>query len=195
MTVRPRLAPQDQLTIEEFLAFTAERPRGERWELIEGVAVLNPSPVHMHQVIVGNIVRFLLNEKDRLEAAWLASPGIGTRVPASGNSLPQPDVFVSESDASWEPQTADALVIFEVLSPSNRKADRTWRRKVYASVPNCQHYVTVSLKQDEVQVFDRATGWTERNLTGRTATPDLAALGVSLPLEAIYRFSPIGADA
>ena len=195
MTVRPRLAPQDQLTIEEFLAFTSERPKGERWELIEGVAVLNPSPVHVHQVIVGNIVRALLNEKDRLGAPWLPSPGIGTRVPASSNSLPQPDVFVSGSEASWEPQTADALAIFEVLSPSNRKADRAWRRKVYASVPNCQHYVTVSLKQPEVTVYDRATGWAERTLARRDATVELPALGVSLSLEAIYRYTPIGIEA
>ena len=42
MTAHPKLAPEQQLTIEEFLAFTDTRPEGERWELI---AVLNPSPV------------------------------------------------------------------------------------------------------------------------------------------------------
>jgi hypothetical protein len=45
MTAPPKLAPEQQLTIEEFLAFTDTRPEGERWELIEGVAVLDPSPV------------------------------------------------------------------------------------------------------------------------------------------------------
>ena len=49
MTARTKLAPEDQLTIEEFLAFTDTRPDGERWELIEGVAIMNPSPVEFHQ--------------------------------------------------------------------------------------------------------------------------------------------------
>ena len=43
MTARPKLAPEQQMTIEEFLAFTDTRPEEERWELIEGVPVLNPS--------------------------------------------------------------------------------------------------------------------------------------------------------
>jgi hypothetical protein len=45
MTARPKLAPEQQMTIEEFLAFTDTRPEEERWELIEGVPVLNPSPI------------------------------------------------------------------------------------------------------------------------------------------------------
>ena len=42
MTARPKLAPEQQMTIEEFLAFTDTRPEEERWELIEGVPVWNP---------------------------------------------------------------------------------------------------------------------------------------------------------
>jgi hypothetical protein len=34
MTARPKLAPEQQMTIEEFLAFTDTRPEEERWELI-----------------------------------------------------------------------------------------------------------------------------------------------------------------
>lgn len=88
--------------------------------------------------------------------------------------------------------TADALVIFEVLPGSNRKADREWRRKVYASVSNCRHYVTVSLKRAEVHVFDRATGWLERRIQGLDGMCQLDALGLSLPPADIYRYSSLG---
>lgn len=192
MTARPRLAPKDQLTIEEFLAFTSERPKGERWELIEGVAVLNPSPVDYHQVIVTNTTTLLMNEKMAKGHSWLPFIGTGTRVPASVNSLPQPDVMVIAGPLTGSPVAEDALVIFEVLSPSNTKADQAWRRKVYASVPNCQHYVTVSHKRVEVTVYDRSAEWASRTLSGHAAILELPALGVSLPLEAIYRFTPIG---
>ncbi|MDX2203553.1 MAG: Uma2 family endonuclease [Hyphomicrobiaceae bacterium] len=181
------------MTIEEFLAFTHERPKGERWELIEGAPVLNPSPIDFHQVIVTNIVTHLMTEKITKGHSWLPFIGTGTRVPASKNSLPQPDALLIAGPLTGTPVAEEALVIFEVMSRSNTKADQAWRRKVYASVPNCQYDVTVSLKGAEITAFDRDTGWAERTLSGRDSALDLPALGVTMPLEAVYRYTPIGA--
>ncbi len=191
MTVHAKLAPELQLTVEEFLAFTESRPDGERWELIEGRAVLNPSPADFHQYIVMNIGSYLLKEKQRLGASWMPLLGIGTRVPAAANSLPQPDLMVKADPGRDSPVSDEALVLFEVLSKSNTKADQAWRRKVYASVPNCEHYVTVSTKVAEVVVYDRSTGWKARTVAGITASCDLAAIGVSIPLADAYRWTPL----
>jgi Uma2 family endonuclease len=79
MTAHPKLAPEQQLTTEEFLAFTDTRPDEERWELIEGVAILNPSPVDHHQVVVANIVTDLMAHKQRTGVSWLPMLGVGTR--------------------------------------------------------------------------------------------------------------------
>jgi Uma2 family endonuclease len=187
----PRLPPEQQMTIEEFLAFTATRPDEERWELVEGVPVLNASPTDVHQIVVANITTLLMNEKARLSAEWLPMLGIGTQVPVSPHSLPQPDVFVKAGPVTGKPLTDDALVIFEVLSRSNTKADREWRRRVYSSVSNCQHYVTVSLKSADVSAFDRETNWSERRMKGPEAMLELTALQVTLPLAMIYRWTPI----
>ena len=191
MTARQKLTPEQQLTIEEFLAFTDTRPDGERWELIEGVAIMNPSPVDHHQVIVLNIGTFLMTHKQRTGASWLPLLGVGTRVPISPRSLPQPDVFVKEEPTTGSPVTDDALVLFEVLSRSNTKADQAWRRKVYASVPNCRHYVTVSLKTVEVDAYDRDNGSKKRTLASLTDALALPALGLSIPLADIYRWTPL----
>jgi Uma2 family endonuclease len=195
MNIRAKLAPEQQMTIKEFLAFTAARPDGERWELIEGVAVLNPSPVDYHQSVVANIVTFLMQAKRRTGAGWFPMPGTGTRVPASKNSVPQPDVFVKEQPLTGSAVSDDAIVIFEVLSKSNTKSDQAWRRRVYASVPNCQHYVTVSLKSVEVVCYSRTSGWIEQRLEALAGRLDLAAIGVILPLAEIYRDSPLGGVA
>ncbi len=192
MSARPKFAPQDQMTIEEFLAFTETRPDEERWELIDGVPVLNASPVDFHQIVVTNIVTHLMIEKRRSAAPWLPMIGIGTRVPISPNSLPQPDVFVMAGRPTGLPATEDALVIFEILSRSNTKADQAWRRKVYASVPNCQHYVTVSMKAAEVIVYDRSTGWTSRQTSGHQAVFELPALDLTLSAADVYRYTPLG---
>jgi Uma2 family endonuclease len=185
------LAEADQMTVEEFLAMTAARPDGERWELIEGVAVMNASPTQWHQVIVSNITHCLMSIKIERGAPWTPMIGVGTRVPISRNSLPQPDVYVQESEPRDSAQTDDALVIFEILSRSNSKSDRAWRKRVYASVPNCQHYVTISTKTAEVDRFDRADDWAGVPLKGLEATLDLVAIGAQIALRDIYRWTPI----
>lgn len=186
-----KIAEVEQMTIEEFLAFTGARPDGERWELIEGVAVSNPSPTQWHQIIAGNILSHLIAIKAAAGAPWLPMMGVGTRVPVSPNSLPQPDVYVQAGKALDSSVTDDALVLFEVLSRSNSKADRAWRKRVYSSVPNCQHYVTVSHSSAEVVRHDRAAGWQGETGTGLAATLSLPAIDVTIPLSTIYRWTPI----
>jgi Uma2 family endonuclease len=182
-----KLPTDPQSTIPEFLAFTGTRPDGERWELIEGEAVIYPSPTMWHQVIAADIVRAPGNAADQTNATWTPLPGVGTKVPVSPNSLPQPDVMVIEGPALPEPTTGDALVLFEILSKSNTRADQVWRRKVYASIPNCRHYVTVSSLKVEVVRYDRDANWREAKLQRLTDTLEPLALGASLPLAAIYR--------
>jgi Uma2 family endonuclease len=116
---------------------------------------------------------------------------VGTRVPISESSLPQPDLMVKAEPARDSPISDESLVLFEVLSKSNTKADQAWRRKVYASVPNCQHYVTISMKSLEVVVYDRTIGWKSRTIVDSSSAVELSAIGVSLPLAVIYRWTPL----
>ncbi|MGH2625391.1 MAG: Uma2 family endonuclease, partial [Anaerolineales bacterium] len=99
---------------------------------------------------------------------------------------------VLERPPTDSPVSDEALALFEVLSRSNRRFDRAWRRKAYASVPNCQHYVTVSLKAVEVTAYDRARRWKGRAFRSLVDSVDLAALGVSIPVAEIYRWTPLG---
>ena len=193
--MRPQLKLDEPLTIEEFIEFCEGRPDGERWELIEGIAVLNASPTDFHQMIVGNMLRHLLNWKDAQNARWFAMIGIGTRVPVSTNSLPQPDLLVKENALSGTSLTDDALVLVEVLSRSNTKADQAWRKRVYASVPNCQHYVTVQQPKVAITRFDRDSNWTGSEMKALDQRLELLALGLglSISLADIYRWTPLGA--
>ena len=82
MTSTARRKPPP-LSVDAFRLFVQTRPDEERWELIEGVPVLNPSPIDYHQMIVSNIVAYLIAHKRRTRAAWLPMLGVGTRVPVS----------------------------------------------------------------------------------------------------------------
>lgn len=187
-----KLAGTDQMTIEEFIAFTNARPDGEKWELIDGEPILSPSPTQWHQRIAINIAAALDAAKLASGASWTATLGVGTEVPISPNSLPQPDVYVQEGELLNTHVTDDALVIFEILSKSNTKIDRAWRKRVYASVPNCQHYVTISTKSAEVIRHDRADGWQGETVKGLGADLSLPAIDVRIPLRNIYRWTSIG---
>ena len=187
-----KLAEAEQMTVEEFLAFYDARPKGEKWELIEGIAVMSPTPTEWHQVIAGNIIIMLMAHKTATNARWIPMIGVGTRVPVSPRSLPQPDVFVKQGAPQDASITADALILFEVLSKSNTRSDQLWRKRVYASVPNCQHYVTIATKSAECVRFDRADGWTgAHKVKGLADVLELPAIGASLPLRDIYRWTPI----
>jgi hypothetical protein len=110
-----------------------------------------------------------------------ACAGIPEQLAAAGHHEPGRDSPVSE----------ESLVLFEVLSKSNTKVDQVWRRKVYTSVPNCQHYVTVSAKSFELVVYDRSTEWAARKVINVADTLDLPAIAVSMPLAEIYRWTPL----
>ena len=158
--MRHKLAESEQMTIEEYLDFTSARPDGEKWELIEGIAILQGSATDYHQAITGNISATLRSEKRRLGATWIPLVGVGTKVPISPRSVPEPDVMVKEHPLTGRSWTDDGLVVFEIWSPSNRPTDKRWRLRVYTSVPNCQHYVTVDQDTLAVVRHDRAAGWT-----------------------------------
>lgn len=192
----PTPEPARGLTIDEFLAFTDTRPDNEKWELIEGEPVLSPSPTPWHQIIALNIGSALNAADLTMGATWVASLGVGVRVPASPNSLPEPDVMVFEAPPADGTQRGidDALVIVEVISPSNKRQRMEWKKAAYASIANCQHYITVSQKRVEIVCHSRANNWQPERIKGLDAMLVLPALGasVSIPLAAIYRKTPLG---
>ena len=188
--MRTKLAEQDQMTIEEFLAFTDTRPDDEKWELIEGQPVLNATPTDFHQFIVANLIVELTRIRRATNALWIPCPGVGTRVPVSPRSLPEPDVMVKAQPGTGKSVSDEALVLFEIISPSNTASDQAWRRKVYSSIPNLQHYVTVQQKSVLVTRHDRADEWKPHKLNDIAGTLELQALGGAIPLSVIYRDTP-----
>ena len=187
------------MTVEEFYALTDARPDGEKWELIDGEAVLNASPSNPHQFIIRNVIVALTLEERRIHAPWRAIPGIGALV--SSTSRPEPDVMVMPKDAmSADPakrDTRDAIVLFEIMSPSTKSRDLKWKRTAYASLPALMHYVVIAQDAVDVVVFSRTTSFAEQRFKSLSDMIAFPELGTALPLAEIYRdidFAP-GAPA
>ena len=182
-----RITDHREMTIDEFLAFTDTRPDDESWELIEGEAILNASPTSFHQIIAGNICGLLLNARKAQMGVWQPLLGMSTRVPASPRSLPQPDVMVMEPSVENLKVAENAIVLFEILSKSNRRTDQAWRKRVYASIEKCQHYVVVDQNKPSLVRYDRASKWKAVAYRELNDALELPALGkLALPLAEIY---------
>lgn len=117
-------------------------------------------------------------------AAWNSFHVRGYKIPVNRLAA-----AVSRTSADRQ----DALVIFEVLSRSNTRVDQAWRRKVYASVPNCRHYVTVSAHSVAVVRYDRDSRWAKSaDLTTLDDSLELPALNAALSLAQLYQWTPLG---
>jgi Uma2 family endonuclease len=111
------------LNVKDFLAFYASRPDKERWELIEGVAVMMPQPTLAHNRIALNLAMALILGFRRTRAPLFAYTDSGVRTPGVSNYMPRPDVMVAASSSSYENASQSYRLAAEVLSPSNSKRD------------------------------------------------------------------------
>ncbi|HLH11731.1 MAG TPA: Uma2 family endonuclease [Methylovirgula sp.] len=173
------------MTAEEFFDFTASRPAGEKWELIEGEPVLSPSANDVHQRIIANLVGVLRSLRLDHSANWIAIPGIGVEI--SPSTIPIPDVLVRPAALLDDWKCDDMIVAFEILSPSSADRDLRWKRKAYARLASLEHYVVAAQDAFKIIVYDRQTGFAERCIEGKTAHLELPALGIVLPFAEIYR--------
>jgi len=102
---------------------------GNRYEVIDGVLLVSPSPANRHQRAVRQLLFALhpyCEQHDLGEA--LPSP---SDVELSPKDLVQPDVFVTrEITSSWNDGRNLRLAV-EVLSPSSRHTDREVKRPRY----------------------------------------------------------------
>ncbi len=179
---------QGPMRVEEFYAFTDTRPDEEKWELIDGEPLLNPTPSYLHQKIVRNLLVLLDEAARRSRGGWEVLPGFGVRL--SDTSVPVPDVLIRPDKFIDGRDCDDMIVAFEVLSPSTAKRDLRWKRTAYASLPTLRQYVVVAQDAVDILGFDReagAGGFSERRFTRIDDDLDLPAIGVRARLSEIYR--------
>lgn len=178
-------------TIEAFRAFTDDRPDFEKWELIDGEMVLNPTPTNRHQIIVRNILFELEVARRRTGATWQAIPGIGTRHPDDQHNEPVPDVMIIPQPAEVTNWTFEVLVAFEVLSPFSMRRDMVRKRAFYPTIASLTHYVVLAQDRREATAFARSASFVPRRIAGPDAVIPIEPLGISLPLADLYRDVPI----
>ena len=124
--------PRRPLTVDDLDAMPDD---GHRYELIDGILIVSPSPLVPHQRVVTRLLHLLFSaQPDELEV--FAAP---LDVRFSNDSQVQPDVLVvRRSDADGDRLRSIPLLAVEVLSRSTRLYDLNLKKARYerAGVPS-----------------------------------------------------------
>jgi Uma2 family endonuclease len=180
-----------RLSVELFRRFLEERPHGERWELIDGVAVMMVPPSYAHLQIASNL-QFLLRASLQLHAPERAAfqEGGVNLGPSLQHYDPEPDVVVVDTELMRQSgkRYADRFYLAaEVVSPS----DRTWvetKRELYKLHADCKYILTIQQGRIEVRVDTRTDpGSTEQLLTKLDDLVVLPDFGLRCKVFDLYR--------
>ena len=178
-----------KLTVEEYLAFIASRPEEERWQLIDGVAMMMPPPTRRHQRIASNLARLLNAHFEKVRPDLYAYQEVGLMVPDVADFRPEADMAVLDSSGDGDDTLyADRFyLVAEVLSDSNTDKDIATKSHRYRQHPLNLYFLLFDQKQVHVEVRGRAAGWEPLVLEGLSAALELPEWSFRVALADLYR--------
>jgi Uma2 family endonuclease len=190
MGSRPLVNPA-RMSVELFRAFYSGRPDEERWELIDGAAIMMTPPTLAHQVMAGNLQRLLNEALERHDPTRVALQRAGVNVgPTIQDYDPEPDVVVVDAvlaEQSEERYAGRFHLVAEIVSASDR-VDIADKREIYKMHDTCTCILTIQQNRFAVRVDLRAaSGWREQILEGPEDILRLDDFGLRCAISEIYR--------
>jgi Uma2 family endonuclease len=152
-------SPPGNLTAKKFLDFIEDRPREERWQLIDGVPFMMSPSMLPHQRIGANLMLLLNAALASRHPEMIAMQEVGLRVEKHPDTRLVADVAVVDFEVEDVLYGTGFYLAAEVLSDSNTREHISRKREIYADAPDCLHVLIVSQKDFAVEVWSRADGW------------------------------------
>src|SRR5262245_55698561 len=183
-----------QLTMKQFHASRDERPKEEKWELIDGVPMMVPPPTLVHQRISRNLEALLNARLEAVKPEWQADREVGVWLKGDEKYNPEPDVTVIETAfALGQIYVERFYFVAEVLSESDNKAVLEAKLAYYQQHEHNQCVLFVRQDQVGAEQHDRQSGrsWQERALTASEAPLAFPAIGTVGRLGDLYKFTPL----
>jgi Uma2 family endonuclease len=185
---RPHSGTMD---VDEFMAFLETRPKGEHWDLIEGVAVMMAPPSPAHQRIARNLSELLNSAFAAGRLDLFAYLGIGVRTPGVRNFQPEPDVTVLPGVAGYDPYSERFRLAAEILSPSNTPAEIDLKLRRYREAPDNLYAVVIEPRAFLVEIQARRYDWKSAILKRPDDTVEMPEFGLSCRVVDLYRGTPL----
>ncbi len=188
-----RITSPNRLSVEEYLAFIAPRPSEERWQLIDGIAIMMNPPTLRHQTVARNLVFELTMHFRSDDLPYHALQEVGLIVPDVEKFRPEADVAVVDTALDLDTSYADRFVLVaEVLSESNTDEQIELKRQRYMQHPDNLYCLVISQTEVKVELWARANGWQRTELTRLEQAIELPALGCAIGLAGLYRGTGVG---
>jgi len=187
-----RRAPQ--LTMKQFHAFRDERPKEEKWELIDGVPIMMPPATITHVRIARNLEGLLNARLASVRPEWEADREVGVWLKGDEKYNPEPDVTVIDRvHVLGQIYVQRFYFVAEVLSDSDKKAVLEAKLRYYQDHEHNRCVLFVRQDRIGAEQHDRQAGgrWRRRQFTrpGAVLTfPDIGAIG---RLGDLYRSTPL----
>jgi Uma2 family endonuclease len=173
------------------MTFLETRPDEERWDLIEGVAVMMAPPSYARQRISYNLCQ-LLNSAFAVQRLDLfAYFEAGVRSPGVRNFQPQPDVVVVPGVAGYDLYSEKFQLVAETLSPTNRRQEIELKLRRYREAPDNLYTVVVEPREFRVEIYARRNDWQPVILTKPDDPIEMLEFGLRCRVADLYVGTPL----
>lgn len=179
------------MTTQGFLSFLETRPEEERWQLLDGRAVMMNPPTLVHQVIAMNLAWRLNDALAAHRPELLALVEVGLTVAARPAFLPRADLLVLHTPVDYVSYANRIYLTAEILSDSNTQEYMTLKQERYAEHPDNLYSLVIAQRELRVEVRSRASGWKAEVLRSPEDILDLPEFRFTCELRHLYRGTPL----
>ena len=179
-------------TADQFLDFLGTRPDEERWQLVDGLAIMMVPPSFTHQKIGRNLFVLLDRALSAHRPDLLVLYETGVRVPGVADFNPTPDLLVVPANAAFDRYADVFFMTAEIMSPSNRAEMIERKLELYRRHPDNLYCLTIDQDAPHVALWSREKGWARSDLYSMDDLLDLPAFGLEARLADIYAGTRVG---
>jgi Uma2 family endonuclease len=191
MTVNAPASLSGTMDVHEFMAFMETRPKGEHWDLIEGVAVMMAPASYLHQRVASNF-RDLLNSSFAAQGLDLYAFGdVGVRSPGLLNFQPEPDVVVASGMVGDYYYSESFQLAAEVLSPSNTRTQIDLKTRRYCEAPSNLYAGVIDPQKYMVEIYAKIRKWEPVVLTRPDDVIEMPEFGLRCVVTDLYPGTPL----
>ena len=191
MTVNAPAPLSGSMDVDEFMAFMETRPKGEHWDLIEGVAVMMAPASYAHQRIARNLCELLNGAFAARRLDLFAYFDVGVRSPGVRNFQPQPDVAVVPGVAGFDYYSERFQLAAEVLSPSNTRVEIDLKLRRYREAPDNLYAVVIDPREFIVEIYSKSRKWEQAVFTSPDDPIEMPEFGLRCAVADLYRGTPL----
>jgi Uma2 family endonuclease len=194
MTVNAPASLSGTMDVDEFMAFMETRPKGEHWDLIEGVAVMMAPAGYLHQLVASNF-RDLLNSALKakgLRRVLYAFGDVGVRSPGLLNFQPIPDVVVASRIVEKNYYYSENFQLAaEVLSPTNTRTEIDVKTRRYCNAPSNLYAVVIDPEHYMVEIYAKSREWEPVVLERPDDVIEMPEFGLRCIVADLYEDTPL----